>query len=122
MATANEQSTVVRTSRGLTVAGTRLTLYTILDHLHAGWSPSLIQQWFQLSDTQMADILNYIETNRAEVHAEYQQVVAQAEANRQYWETRNRERTVSRDPATLSPEQRAIWEKLQAWKLAIQHP
>lgn len=122
MATANEQSTVVRTSRGLTVAGTRLTLYTILDHLHAGWSPSLIQQWFQLSDTQLADILNYIETHRADVQTEYQQVVAQTEANRQYWEIRNRERTASLDPATMSPEQLAIWEKLQAWKRKIQHP
>jgi len=31
-----QQPTVVRTSRGLSIAGTRITLYSILDYVHAG--------------------------------------------------------------------------------------
>ena len=37
---------IVRTSRGLTIAGTRITLYTIMDHLKGEWPPHLIQAWF----------------------------------------------------------------------------
>jgi hypothetical protein len=35
------QSTVVRTSRGLSIAGRRLTLYSIMDYLRAGWPPAI---------------------------------------------------------------------------------
>ena len=31
------QTTVVRTSRGLSIAGTRITLYDVMDYLTAGW-------------------------------------------------------------------------------------
>ncbi|MBP8252173.1 MAG: DUF433 domain-containing protein [Herpetosiphon sp.] len=112
----DQQTTIVRTSRGLSIAGTRLTLYTILDHLHAGWSPRLIQQWFNLAESQITDILSYIEQNRDAVEAEYEHVIAQAEAQRQYWEGRNREQMVLTEPVNGSPEQQAIWEKLQTWK------
>lgn len=114
------ESTVVRTSRGLTVAGTRITLYTILEYLHADWPPQLVQQWLQLRDAQMADVMAYLAEHRDEVEAEYQQVVAQAEAIRQYWETRNRDRVSLPDPAQLTPEQRVLWDKLQAWKRRIE--
>ena len=115
----NEPSTVVRTDRGLAIAGTRITLYTILDYLHADWPPKLIQDWLNLTDAQMTDVLAYIADHRDEVEAEYQQVIHQAEEIRHYWETRNRERLISRSPESLSPEQRVLWEKLQAWKARI---
>ena len=38
-----EQATVVRTDRGLSIAGTRMTLYQIMDYLKAEWPPKLIQ-------------------------------------------------------------------------------
>ena len=50
-------STVVRTSRGLTVGGTRLTIYALMDHFKAGWPQHLVQQAFNLSDRQIDDIL-----------------------------------------------------------------
>jgi len=34
-----DQSTVVRTERDLTIAGTRITLYQIMDFLKANYSP-----------------------------------------------------------------------------------
>jgi hypothetical protein len=109
----------VRTERGLSVAGTRITLYTILDYLHADWPPKLIQDWLNLTGSQMADVLAYIAAHRDEVEAEYQQVVQQAEETRRYWETRNRERLLSPTPMSLTPEQQVMWEKLQAWKARI---
>lgn len=116
-ATATENPTVVRTERGLTVKGTRLTLYQIMDYVRAGRSREEILEWFpQITAAELEDILDYIETNRAEFEAEYDRVVKRDEEIRQYWEERNRERMKQFDPNQLSPERRALWDKLQAWK------
>ncbi len=37
------QSAVIRTDRGLTIAGTRITLYTIMDYLKLDWPAKLIR-------------------------------------------------------------------------------
>ena len=48
--------TVVRTAeRGLTVGGTRLTLYDIWDCLGGGWSEEETRETFRLTEQQMAD-------------------------------------------------------------------
>ncbi|MEZ4711904.1 MAG: DUF433 domain-containing protein [Caldilineaceae bacterium] len=115
------QDTVVRTSRGLTIAGTRITLYTIMDYLKDEWPPHLIQDWFNLSDEQMQGALAYIDAHETEVEAEYQQVLADAEKVRQYWNERNRERIAK--VATLPPPlgKEAAWAKLQEKKAELAH-
>ena len=67
--------TVIRTGRGLTVAGTRITLYAIMDYVKAGWPSHLIRDWLQLTDRQIEDVMAYIDTHREEVEAEYQLVL-----------------------------------------------
>ncbi len=110
------QPTVVRTGRGLSIAGTRITLYSIMDYVKKDWPPKLIQNWFNLSDKQIADVMDYIENNRAEVEAEYQEVLAYADEIRQYWEERNRERFAKIAAMPPPPEKAEIWAKLQAKK------
>lgn len=85
-----ELPTVFRTDKGLTIAGTRLTLYDILDYLRQQWSPARIQQWFRLNDTQIADIMEYIDQQRWEVEAEYREVLEYTETKQQYWMGQNR--------------------------------
>jgi uncharacterized protein (DUF433 family) len=85
-------NTVTRTERGLTIAGTRITLYTIMDYLKADWPPTLIRHWLNLSEAQLNDSLAYIDAHLLEVEDEYQQVLRKAEAIRGYWEERNRHR------------------------------
>jgi len=70
----SHHTTVVRTSRGLSIAGTRITLYSILDYVHAGWPPKLIRDRLNLTDQQITDALDYIATHQTEVETEYQQV------------------------------------------------
>ncbi len=112
-----ENPTVVRTERGLTIKGTRITLYQIMDYLRANHSREMILSLHQsLSEEELEDVLNYIETHREEVEAEYQEVVKEAAEIRRYWEERNRDRVKPIDPDTLSPERRALWDKLQAWR------
>lgn len=118
-ATMTENSTVVRTERGLSIKGTRITLYQILDYIHEDWPPKLIRDWHDLTDEQIDDVMAYVAEHREEVEAEYQEVVKQAEEIRRYWEERNRDRMKPIDPDTLSPERRALWEKHQEWKASL---
>ena len=113
------RSTVVRTSRGLFIAGRRLTLYSIMDYLHAGWPPPLIRDEFNLTDKQMTDVMEYIATHRDQVEQEYQAVLQQAEENRRYWETRNRERFERMAQTPPPPEQEQLRAKLQAIKARL---
>ena len=115
-ATVNGPPTVIRTERGLTVDGTRITLYAILDYLHADWPPKLVQHWLDLSDQQMADVLAYLDSHRAEVEQEYQQVVQQAETLRAYWDGQLQEHLAQRPPRSLTAEQAILRARFQAWK------
>ena len=114
--TVTPQPTVIRTSRGLSIAGTRITLYSLLDYLHAGWPPHLIRDEFNLTDHQITELMQYIETHRDEVETEYQAVLQQAEENRQYWEARNKERLARTAALPPKPGQEELRAKLQAAK------
>jgi uncharacterized protein (DUF433 family) len=114
------QTTVVRTSRGLVIAGTRITLYDILDYLAADWPPDLIRDWFDLSDRQIADVMDYIEKNRVQVEAEYRLILQETEEIRRYWEARNRERFAQIAITPPKPGQEEIRAKLAAWKARLE--
>jgi uncharacterized protein (DUF433 family) len=113
------QPTVVRTDRGLSIAGTRITLYHVMDYLQADQSPEVIRDCLNLTEQQIADVMTYIEEHRAEVEAEYQQVLRDAEENRRYWEERNRERFAQIAASPPKPEQAAIRAKLAAHKAKL---
>lgn len=109
---------IIRTERGLTIAGTRITLYDFMEYLVEGWLPGLIRDRLNLTDQQMAGALSYIESHRAEVEAEYDQVLREAGETRQYWEARNRERLAQIAAVGPKPGQEAIRAKLQAHQAA----
>jgi len=111
--------TVVRTERGLTISGTRITLYQIMDFLKADCSVEEIMTCFRLTIRQMTDILKYIETHHEEVESEYQQVLVLAEANRRYWEGRNRERFERIAEMLPTSEYARLRKKLQTWKTQL---
>jgi uncharacterized protein (DUF433 family) len=115
------QVAIIRTERGLTIAGTRITLYQLMDYIHAGHPPQVIRQDFpQITDDQFDAAISYIEANRAEVEAEYQIVVKEDEENRQYWKERNREHFARIAVLPPKPGQEEIRAKLAAWKAEIE--
>src|SRR5713226_22499 len=119
LTTSTDQPTVVRTSRGLTIAGTRITLYDVMDYVTADWSVAEIQHCLRLTDRQIADVLEYIASHRAEVEAEYQQVLRRAEEIRRYWEERNRERLAEIAAMPPKPGQEDLRARLDAWKARL---
>ncbi len=115
-------NTIARTDRGLTIAGTRITLYSIMDYLKADWPPKLIKDLFDLTDQQIADAIEYIEDNRDEVEAEYQLVLQKAEENRRYWTEFNREHLEKVAAMPHKPENQEIWRKLKARQAQLEVP
>lgn len=89
---ANKQSLIIRTERGLTIAGTRITLYDVMDYLKAQYPSKFIRDAFNLTDEQIHAALSYIEVHQTTVEAEYQEILKTAEETRKYWEQRNRDR------------------------------
>ena len=112
----NGQRGIIRTERGLTITGTRITLYDVMDYVIAEYPPKFIRGMLNLTDEQVNAALSFIEANRAEVEAEYQIVLQEAEEIRQYWEERNREHFARIAAMPPKPDREALWAKLQAQK------
>jgi len=83
---------VRRSDRGLCVAGTRITLYLIMDHLKEGWPPHLLRDQLLLSEEQMDQVMDYIESHREEFEAEYQEVARKCAERERFWREREEER------------------------------
>ncbi|BAZ50397.1 hypothetical protein NIES4103_30130 [Nostoc sp. NIES-4103] len=112
----NGQTAIIRTERGLTIAGTRITLYDVMDYVTAQYPAKFIRSLFDLTEEQINAALSYIESHRAEVEAEYQVVLREAEELRQYYEEQNRERVARIATLPPPPGLEAAWEKLQVSK------
>ena len=116
VSTPNTPPTIIRTERGLTISGTRITLYDVMDYVRSQYPPKFIRSLLNITESQINAALAYIEANRADVEAEYQTVLQQAEENRQYWEARNRERFARIALMPPKPGKEVLWAKLQAQK------
>ena len=86
-----ENRTVIRTEAGLTLNGSRLTLYYMMDSMRGNNSLKNVRDIYELTDEEMLDVLDYIHLHKEEVEKEYQQVVKLSKENRKYWEEKNRE-------------------------------
>lgn len=116
LADSNQNRMIIRTERGLSISGTRITLYDVMDYLIAQYPIRFIRSFFNLTEEQMNVAIAYIEAHRADVEAEYQVVLMQAEESRQYWEERNREHFARVKAMPPKPGQEVLWEKLREQK------
>lgn len=111
---------VRRRDRGLSVAGTRTTIYAVMEFLKLGYPPHEAAARNNITDEQMAGVLEYIDAHRAEVEAEYEQVIQQAEENRRYHEEEWRKRQASLPPRPPdTPLQALVRAKLTAEKARL---
>jgi uncharacterized protein (DUF433 family) len=111
---ANKSAEIIRTARGLTIAGTRITLYDVMDYLVEQYPPKFIAAMLDLTVEQVSTALSYIEQHRVEVEVEYQLVLKEAEELQQYYEVKNRDLIARIAAQPPKPGTEAIWEKLRA--------
>jgi uncharacterized protein (DUF433 family) len=111
-----ESSKIIRTDRGLSIDGTRMMLYDVMDFFTLGYPRDAIRDRLLLTDAQIDAALQYIHEHRAEVETEYRQILQEAEENRRYWEERLREHLARNPRPPMSPEQAALRAKFDAMK------
>ncbi len=71
-------SVIIDRGRGPEIAGTRITVYDIVDYFDEGWHPAAIATLFRISSREVDAALHYIEQHEEEVRAEYQRILARA--------------------------------------------
>jgi len=69
-------ATIIDRGRGPEIAGTRITVYDVLDYLQEGWRYDQIAGLFRLLPDEVQAAIQYIEEHKAEVMAAYQRILA----------------------------------------------
>ena len=66
---------IINRGRGPEIAGTRITVFDVLDYRKHGWHRDRIAALFRLSSAQIQAALDYIDAHTDEVMAEYQRIL-----------------------------------------------
>jgi uncharacterized protein (DUF433 family) len=66
---------LVDRGRGPEIAGTRITIYDILDYTNQNWHHTAIAAWLHISSPQVRAAIQYIEEHKDEVMANYQEML-----------------------------------------------
>ena len=93
------EAKIVKTGRGPEIAGTRITVYDVLEYHKTGWHRDMIADTLELSSQQVEAAIRYIEEHRDEVMAEYAEMLA---------------RDARGNPPELQAKLNAAHERLQA--------
>lgn len=66
---------IVNRGRGPEIAGTRITVFDVMDYLKDGWHRDRIASLFRLSSRDVQAAIDYIEQHREQVEADYQRII-----------------------------------------------
>jgi uncharacterized protein (DUF433 family) len=108
-----------RSDRGLAIAGSRLTLYEIMDLVKKDWPSEKILEFYPLTAEQLQDAYNYFAAQGEMFEAEYQEVVRESEELERYYRARQEElmHIIATRPRTLEEAAlRARFEEQKAKK------
>ncbi len=75
MASATSEGTIHDRGRGPEIAGTRITVFDVMDYLREGWHRDRIATLFRLSSRDVQAAIEYIEQHREEVEVAYQRIL-----------------------------------------------
>lgn|SRR5262249_53207771 len=70
---------IVDRGRGPQIAGTRITVFDIMDYLRLGWHHTAIAAWLRLSSNQVLAAIKYIEEHKEYCEEEYK-IILEREA------------------------------------------
>ena len=75
MQVTTDANLIVNRGRGPEIAGTRITVFDVMDYLKHGWHRDRIAALFRLSSRDVQGAIDYIESHREDVEAEYQGIL-----------------------------------------------
>ena len=120
MDTTTTEAVIVETPRGPSLAGTRITVYSVMDYIKAGRSKRYIEQLMLLTPEQVEAVFEYVEQHREAVEATYARILQREAEARAASEKILRERMPHL--FEMSPEElrQYLIQKLEAKKKAAQ--
>jgi uncharacterized protein (DUF433 family) len=71
----NMVAQIINRGRGPEIAGTRITVYDVLDYRKHGWHRDQIAAFFRLSSNQIQAAFDYIDSHHEEVMTQYQKIL-----------------------------------------------
>jgi len=74
---------IINRGRGPEIAGTRITVYDVMDYRKHGWHRDRIAAQFRLSSDQVQAAFDYIDAHQAEVAVAYEEILERSR-NYQY--------------------------------------
>jgi uncharacterized protein (DUF433 family) len=70
------EAEIIDRGRGPEIAGSRITVYDVMDYLKDGWPAKEIAWLFHLSTAQVHAAIHYIEEHQDEVMADYKEMLS----------------------------------------------
>ncbi len=114
MSAITTNSLIVETPRGPSLAGTRITVYAVMDYLKGDWSRHFTKQMLGITDEQLDAVLAYIAAHREEVERDYAVILCRAEELRARYEEQNRPRSPFPPGTSLEEQRQLMLQKLAA--------
>ncbi len=70
------EAKIIDRGRGPEIAGTRITVYDVLDYYKTGWHRDMIADTLEISSQQVEVAIRYIDEHRHEVMNDYSEMLA----------------------------------------------
>ena len=96
---------IIDVGRGPQIAGTRITVYDIMDYLRMDWHHTAIALWLRLSSAQVLAAVDYIDRHRDEVEATYRRILER--------EARGNPPEIQAKLDAIHAKYAPLWEKLR---------
>ena len=84
---------IVELPRGPSIAGTRITVYSVMDYIKANRSKEEILESMTISLEQLDAVYEYVEQHREEVERDYAEILRRSEELREHYDKIFWERT-----------------------------
>jgi uncharacterized protein (DUF433 family) len=120
MNTTETEALIVETPRGPSLAGTRITVYSVMDLIKAGRTRRYIAHMMLLTPEQVDAVFAYVEEHREEVEAAYERILQREAIARAESERIMRERSPYPPDMPWEEKRKLMIQKLEARKKAEQ--
>ena len=107
-------SLIVETPRGPSIAGTRITVYSVMDYLKANRSKEYILQFLRVTPEQLDAAIEYIEQHSEEVEQDYRRILRRSQELREHYENVFRERSPYPPDMPWEEKRKLLIRKLEA--------
>lgn len=114
------EALVVETPRGPSLAGTRLTVYDLMDYLKSNRSRNYITQIMGITHEQLDAMMVYIAEHKEDVEREYAEILRYGEELRAHYEPLFWERTRFTPDTPLEERRRILLQVIEERKQAAQ--